>query len=61
MYIGTIHGYCFYLLQNYSDDYKNYELLEEVQTRLFMKRFRREIGIYDVRIGKKNQCQERRV
>ena len=48
MYIGTIHGYCFYLLQNYSDDYKNYELLEEVQTRLFMKRFRRDIGIYNV-------------
>jgi DNA helicase-2/ATP-dependent DNA helicase PcrA len=48
MYIGTIHGYCFYLLQNYSDDYKNYELLEEVQTRLFMKRFRRDIGIFDV-------------
>lgn len=49
MYIGTIHGYCYFLLQNYSDNYKNYELLEEVQTRLFMKRFRKEIGIYDVK------------
>ena len=48
MYIGTIHGYCYYLLQNYSDDYKNYELLEDVQTRLFMKRFKKDIGIYDV-------------
>lgn len=47
MYIGTIHGYCFWLLQNYSDDFKNYELLEDVQTRLFMKRFRRNSGIYD--------------
>jgi DNA helicase II / ATP-dependent DNA helicase PcrA len=45
MYIGTIHGYCYFLLQNYSDNYKNYELLEEVQTRLFMKRFRKEIVI----------------
>lgn len=54
MYIGTIHGYCFYLLQNYSDDYKNYELLEEVQTRLFMKRFRKYIGIYDVQYQPKS-------
>ena len=54
MYVGTIHGYCYYLLQNYSDDYKNYELLEEVQTRLFMKRFRKDIGIYDVKYHRKN-------
>lgn len=54
MYIGTIHGYCFYLLQNYSDDYKNYELLEDVQTRLFMKRFRKSIGIYDVQYHTKS-------
>lgn len=54
MYIGTIHGYCYYLLQNYSDDYKNYELIEEVQTRLFMKRFRADIGIYDVQYYRKN-------
>lgn len=53
MYIGTIHGYCYYLLQNYSDDYKNYELLEEVQTRLFMKRFKADIGIYDVQYHRK--------
>jgi len=48
MYIGTIHGYCFFLLENYCDDYKNYELLEEVQTRLFMKRFRRDLQMSDV-------------
>ena len=54
MYIGTIHGYCFYLLQNYSDDFKNYEVLQDVQTRLFMKRFRRDIGIYDVQYNPKN-------
>lgn len=54
MYIGTIHGYCFYLLQNFSDDFKNYELLEDIQTRLFMKRFKRDIGIYDVLYHPKN-------
>lgn len=54
MYVGTIHGYCYYLLQNYSNDFKNYELLEEVQTRLFMKRYRTQIGIYDVQYHRKN-------
>ena len=54
MYIGTIHGYCFYLLQNYSDDFKNYEVLQDVQTRLFMKRFRNDIGIYEVQYNPKN-------
>lgn len=54
MYIGTIHGYCFHLLQNYSDDYKNYELLDEVQTRLFMKRFMSKIGVFDVLYYKKS-------
>ncbi len=54
MYIGTIHGYCYYLLQHYNDDYKNYELLEEVQARLFMKRFKNEIGIYDVEYYKRD-------
>lgn len=55
MYIGTIHGFCFHLLQNYSDDFKNYEVLQDVQTRLFMKRYRRDIGIYDVRYNPKNR------
>lgn len=54
MYIGTIHGYCFYLLQNFSDDFKNYEVLQDVQTRLFMKRFRKDIGIYDVQYNPKS-------
>lgn len=55
MYVGTIHGYCYYLLQNYSDNYKNYELLEDVQTKLFMKRYKDKIGIYDVKYHTKNQ------
>jgi len=55
MYIGTIHGYCFHLLQNYNDDYKNYELLEDVQTRLFMKRYMDNIGILDVQYNPKGK------
>lgn len=54
MYIGTIHGYCFHLLQNYSDDFKNYEVLQDVQTRLFMKRYRKDIGIYSTQYHPKS-------
>lgn len=48
MYIGTIHGYCLYLLQEFSDEYKNFEILNDVQTRLFMKKKRKENGLLDV-------------
>jgi DNA helicase-2/ATP-dependent DNA helicase PcrA len=54
MYVGTIHGYCFWLLQNYNDDFKNYELLEDIQSRLFMKRFRRDSGLFDAQYHAKN-------
>lgn len=48
MYIGTIHGYCLFLLQEFTDEYKNYEILNDVQTRLFMKRKRKVNGLSDV-------------
>lgn len=48
MYIGTIHGFCLYMLQEYSDEYKSYETLNDVQTKLFIKRTRRFNGLFDV-------------
>ena len=48
MYIGTIHGFCLHMLQEFSDDYKTYETLNEVQTKLFIKKFRKDNGIMDV-------------
>lgn len=48
MYIGTIHGYCLYLLQEFSDQFKNFEILNDVQTKLFMKKKRKENGLLDV-------------
>lgn len=48
MYIGTIHGFCLYMLQEFSDEYKTFETLNDVQTKLFIKRHRRENGIYNV-------------
>lgn len=48
MYIGTIHGFCLYMLQEFSDEYKTFETLNDVQTKIFIKRHRGENGIYDV-------------
>ena len=48
MYIGTIHGFCLYILQEFSDEYKSFETLNDVQARLFIKRYRKSNGLYDV-------------
>lgn len=48
MYIGTIHGFCLYILQEFTDEYKTFETLNDVQTKLFIKKKRKENGIYDV-------------
>ncbi|GAA0381452.1 ATP-dependent DNA helicase [Bacillus horti] len=36
IYIGTIHGYCLNLLQEYSSEYTKYEIINEIQTKLFV-------------------------
>lgn len=48
MYIGTIHGFCLHILQEYTDEYKTYETLNDVQTKLFIKKYRKNNGIFDV-------------
>ena len=48
MFIGTIHGFCLYMLQEFSDEYKSFETLNEVQTKLFIKHTRKENGLFDV-------------
>lgn len=48
MYIGTIHGFCLYMLQEFTDEYKTFETLNDVQTKLFIKKCRKDNGIYDV-------------
>ena len=49
MYIGTIHGFCLHMLQEFSDEYKSFETLNDVQTRLFIKRTKKDNGLFDVR------------
>lgn len=48
MFIGTIHGFCLNMLQSATEEYKSFETLNEVQTRLFIKKTRRTNGIMDV-------------
>ena len=48
MYVGTIHGFCLYMLQEFSDEYKSFETLNDVQTKLFIKRTRIINGLFDV-------------
>lgn len=38
MYVGTIHGFCFDLLQTYVPEYLKYDVLDEVGQRLFIDR-----------------------
>lgn len=55
MYIGTIHGFCLYMLQEISDEYKTFETLNDIQTKLFIKKHRKNNGIYDVTYHAKNK------
>lgn len=45
MYIGTIHGFCFDLLQQYVPEYLKYDMLDEVGQRLFIDRYSVQSGL----------------
>jgi len=38
MYIGTIHGYCFSILKNYSEKYQDFKILDSVKNYLYIKK-----------------------
>src|SRR5262249_14077904 len=48
LYVGTIHAYCFQLLQAYVPRYEAYDVLEENQLAGFLVREGRSIGIKDL-------------
>lgn len=45
MYVGTIHGFCLDLLQSEMPEFLKYEVLNEVQQRLFVDRNSRKSGL----------------
>ena len=38
MYIGTIHGFCYHLLNKYTDQFKDFKILDKVKNHLFVTR-----------------------
>ena len=47
LYIGTIHGYCLFMLQEFTSDFKNYDILNEIQAKLHIKAKRWTNGLND--------------
>ena len=49
--IGTIHAYCYGLLKKYSSVFEQYELLDDVKTKLFIQRYHDQCGAATLNIG----------
>ena len=50
MYVGTIHGYCYHLLKRYSDQFRDYKILDTVKSHLFVTRYCKECGMSDLEL-----------
>ena len=52
MYIGTIHGFCIKMLQEYIPEFQKYDVLDEIHTKLFVERYYDECGMSDLDLKK---------
>ena len=52
MYIGTIHGFCLQMLQNYLPQFQSFSVLDEIGTKLFIERYYHDIGMEDLDLKK---------
>lgn len=52
MYIGTIHGFCIKMLQEYIPEFQKYDVLDEIHTKLFVERYYDECGMHDLDLKK---------
>lgn len=48
MFVGTIHGFCWNLLQTYSTEYSDYKILDTVKSHLFIERYSSMCGLSDL-------------
>lgn len=48
MYIGTIHGFCLHLLREYSEQFKDFKVLDTVKNHLFAARYYDKCGMSDL-------------
>ncbi len=52
MYVGTIHGFCIKMLQDYVPKFQKFSVLDEIQTKLFVERYYDECGMLDLDLKK---------
>lgn len=52
MYVGTIHGFCIRMLQDYIPEFQKFSVLDEIQTKLFVERYYEECGMQDLELKK---------
>ena len=45
MYIGTIHGFCKHLLENHTDTFRDFKILDTVKNHLFVDRYAKTCGM----------------
>lgn len=50
MYIGTIHGFCYHLLNKYTNQFRDYKILDTVKSHLFVARYFKECGMSDLEL-----------
>ena len=50
MYIGTIHGFCYQLLNKYSEQFHDFKILDTVKSHLFVKRYSNECGMVSLNL-----------
>ena len=50
MYIGTIHGFCYHLLNKYTEQFREYKVLDSVKSHLFVARYCKECGMSDLNL-----------
>ena len=48
MFVGTIHSFCWNLLQTYSDKYTDFKILDTVKSHLFIERYSSTCGMSDL-------------
>ena len=50
MYVGTIHGFCYHLLNRYTEQFSNFKVLDTVKSHLFVSRYSTECGMNDLNL-----------
>ncbi len=50
MYVGTIHGFCYHLLNKYTEQFREYKILDTVKSHLFVARYCGECGMSDLKL-----------